>query len=135
MTENDIELIHEVRGITDYGSEILLDEELETIVGIGKAELRADLGNQALEFYTSETHNATRALFWFTCIGAKIKVGELQGMQITIGDIEANAPSGTGDDYWFNQFEQKRAAAANDMSPGPSVSNMTRANRTYGDNS
>lgn len=134
MATDDQSLILEARGLTDYDAGFFSDSEFDEVVGVAKEEIRADLGAPDLEFYTEETFHATRALFWFVCIGAKIRTGELEGVSFVIGDIEANPPSGTGHDFWFQMLSKRIGSAAQEASPGPALINMSRTNRTYGDN-
>lgn len=133
MASSDSELIAEARGLTDYDSEIFTDSEFQQIVDIGKEELRAELGDSSLSFYTDDTFQATRALFWFVCIGSKVRAGEIAGINLTVGDLKAAQPAQSSYDIWFNSFNKRLASASSEQSAGPAQETLSRDNRSYGD--
>lgn len=133
MASDDDSLIAEARSITDYDDSIISDSEFEELVNIGKEEIMAAVNEQTLMFYEEETFHHTRALFWFTAIAAKVKTGELAGMNISADDFEATNPATSHYSFWFDSFQKKMAAARLRSSPGPSLVNMERTERTYGD--
>lgn len=133
MASDDNGLIAEARGITDYDSDIFTDSEFQALVDIGKEELRAEFGEPSLTFYEEDTFQATRALFWFVCIGAKIRAGEIAGINLTVGDLDATQPAQSSYDFWFSSFQKRLSAAASEQSAGPSHANLSRTDRTYGD--
>lgn len=132
MASDDDSLIAEARALTDYNSEIFTDSEVQEILDIAKDEIRADLGAPELTFYTQETFQATRALFWFTCIGLKVRAGEIAGVDLTVESIEAAQGDVENYNLWFSNFSKRIRAAS--TSPGPAVASVARDNRTYGDN-
>lgn len=136
MASDDNELIAEVRGITDYDSSIFSDNELQQLVRIGKEELRSALGVADFQFYTEESQSATRALFWFVAIAAKVRAGEISNVNITVGDFETQNPANIHYDYWFSNFRNRLQEAYRETASGggPEQISLSRTNRTYGDN-
>jgi hypothetical protein len=135
MASDDNSLIAEARALTDYGTSVYSDSEFQELVDIGKEELRASLDAPDFTFYTNEHHNATRALFWFVCIAAKVRAGEISGVNITVGDFETQNPASIHYDYWFDNFQQRMQSAyrETDAGGGPSQITLSRNNRTYGE--
>lgn len=131
MASDDSSLIEEVRGLTDYDEEIFTNSEFDELLGVAKEEIRADLRSPDLQFYTEDTFQATRALFWFTCIGAKVRVGEIAGIDLTIESIQASLPDVEEYQFWFQQFDKRLRSASS--SQGAAVTNIERTDRTYGD--
>lgn len=135
MASDDNSLIAEARALTDYDSQVYTDSEFQELVDIGKEELRASLGVPDFQFYTEEHLSATRALFWFVCIAAKVRAGEISAVNITVGDFETQNPASTHYDYWFDNFQSRMQAAYHetDAGGGPSQINLSRTERTYGE--
>lgn len=136
MAQSDTELIDEARAITGYtDGTIVSDSDFQILLNICKDELRSDFGVSDYSFYNGNLH-ADRALFWFLAIAAKIHTGELGGMNITTGEVEART---TGHNHheaaWFSNFETKKRKAARIVreSVGPSHTAPQRDGRTYGD--
>lgn len=136
MATTDTELIDEARAMTGYtDGSIVSDSDFQELVDICKEELRNDFGVSDYSFYSGNLA-ADRALFWFLCIAAKIHTGELGGMNITTGDVEAQNPGHIHHNaVWFSNFEDKKRKAERLISGslGPSQTAPQRDNRTYGD--
>jgi hypothetical protein len=131
MATTDQELITEARAITDYDQSIMSDAEFQELVDIGKEELRAHWQLSDYQFY-GQTNAADvgfilqrdRALFWFVCIAAKIRGGEIATPNITVGSIRATSYTGSKFDFYFENFEARLNTI--ERSSGPSVSQITR---------
>jgi len=135
MATSDSELIAEARGLTDYDASVLSDSEFQELVDICKEELRADFGDASYSFYSGSL-NADRALFWFVCVAAKIRTGEIGGLNITTGDVEAAHPAQVHHDFaWFRNFENRKRKAmrsfSQDANRGPTQTSLERDNREY----
>lgn len=135
MATNDQELIAEARGLTDYDQTVLSDSEFQQVVDICKEELRADFGEPGYAFYSGSL-NADRALFWFVCIAAKIRTGEIGGLNITTGDVEAAHPAQVHhDSAWFKNYENRKRRAmknfSDEASSGPAQTTISRDDRGY----
>lgn len=137
MVSNDQELIDQVRALTDYHSDVLSDSDIQTLIDIGKEEMKADFRAQDFEFYSTyqgvETYAADRALFWFTCIACKVKAGEIGGISISVSEISASAGRGSGYEYWFAQFNKKYEQATQMFVGGIGQTTLERDGRSYGD--
>lgn len=133
MADSDYELIQEVRGLTDYHPDVMSDSKLRTLINIGKEELRARLGNPDFTFYETDTHSADRALFWFTCIAAKVKAGEIAGINITVDQIEASTSTIGQYDFWFEAFRERLSEAEAEAGATIAQQEISRDNRAYGD--
>lgn len=131
MATSDTELIQEARAITDYDSGLISDAEFQTLVDIGKEELESEFSDNFPGFYNGNK-DADRALFWFTCIAAKVRAGEIAGVNLTVGSIRATSYSNSKFDFWFESFEEKLYSATGGK---PSrKQNLSRDGRAYGDN-
>lgn len=133
MATDDASLIEEVRGLTDYDSDILSDSELQALVDLGKEELRAELGNPQVSYYNNGRIHATRALFWFVCIAAKVKVGEIAGVNIEVESFRSWNPAEGHYGFWFRNFDKRLSAAENVEYGGTAHVQISRDNRSYGE--
>lgn len=109
MASNDSDIIREVRGLTDCGVDIIPGNEMQTLVDIGKEEIRADVGEPGLTFYASDgsTFEADRALFWFVCLATKVKTGEIASTNIEIESLITEKPAQGHFDIWFENLEAR----------------------------
>lgn len=138
MATSDTELVQEARAITDYDASILSDSEFHSLVRIGKEEIRAEFDSPNFSFYqTGEEHTlqADRALFWFTCIAAKIRAGEIAGLDIDIGQIRTSQPDQERYQPWFRQLNKRLNAATSKHSEASGISQQApqRDDRQYGE--
>jgi len=128
MARSDTELINEVRALTGYdGGAMFTDSDIQSLVDIGKEELRSTFGAPEFEFYLrgdTNTLDADRALFWFVCIATKVRAGEIGSVELTINNLEEKQSSGQFD-YWFRNFRARLKASQRDVA-GPSVTSITR---------
>jgi hypothetical protein len=134
MADSDADIIDEARALTDYDEGLISDSTFQQLVDIGKEELEEEFSTQAEPFvgFYNGNQAADRALFWFTCIAAKVRAGEIAGVNLTVGSIRATSYSNSKFDFWFDNFNQKFEEATGGK---PSrLQNLSRDNRTYGDN-
>lgn len=135
MATTDTELIAEVRSWTDYDAQLISDAEIQELIDIGKDEIRAEIGRFDLTFYqdTSQVNTLVedRALFWFVVIGAQCRVGELSGLELTVGDIEiAHEENAYADSAALTNFVRRISSARAGTARG--LINIERTDRTYG---
>jgi hypothetical protein len=103
MATNDTELIAEVRLLTEYDESIIPTTDMESLVALTRRELSADLGSTIPDFYSDLS--SERALFWLTCIFAKVKTGEIEAPEFSIGELKVQRDSmGQQSSLWFNNF-------------------------------
>jgi hypothetical protein len=128
MAVDDTTLIAEVRVITDYPDTLLGHQDLQGVVNLAKRELQADLGSSSIDWYGDLS--AERALFWLTCIFCKIRTGELDAPDFSLGELKVNPP---GTDFqagiWFDNFWKHYR----NIEGGSPVAHTTslRSDRTY----
>lgn len=137
MATSDTELITEVRSFTGYtDTNTFSDQDIQELVDIAKEEIRADIGDPNFTFYqtgATNTHNADRALFWFTCIGTKVRAGELGSISLTINDLESGRAHEQDYQFWFSQFSTKMSSARTSHSAesGAASRQIERTDRSY----
>lgn len=95
MADNDTTLKSEVRSLTDYTStEILSDSQLEEVFDIAKRDIRGEANTNITSWYGDL--NKENALFWTACLFTKIKAGELDGVPMSLGDIDYESLKAAG---------------------------------------
>lgn len=107
MATTDSELAEEVRQFTGYtDTSTISDSDLESIIQIGKQEFRARFGQPNFTFYRQNpsTNAADRALFWWTCIGVKVRLGELGNIGLSVEGLESTSPNEHTYEFWHSRF-------------------------------
>lgn len=134
MASTDSELIQEVRAITHFDSGIISDSTMQELVNIGKDELEADFpetDDRPFPGFYSGNLQIDRALFWFVCIAAKVRVGEIDGISIASGSFLDIEPSEHDDAFLFRNYQNRHQEFT--LQGGPSQIQIERDNRVYGD--
>lgn len=133
MARSDQELIDEVRALTGYDDGAMFsDADMQALVTLSKEELRSSLGDAEFEFYLrgqENTLDADRALFWFVCIGAKIRAGEIGSVELTVDSLEEQTREGQFN-VWFKNFQQRLHAAQTGVT-GAATTTISRTERNY----
>jgi hypothetical protein len=134
MATSDSELIGEALALTGYGdADVFTDSDVQEIVDIGKNEIRSFLGLPAADFYvrTSDTNSYRRdqALLWFTCLGLKLRAGEIGSANLTIGSIRSTSYSDNKAGAWKERMMMNLRSAGGGVSPGHVQ--VSRQNRNY----
>jgi hypothetical protein len=133
MARSDQELIDEARALTGYDDGAMFtDTDMEALLSLSKEEIRSSLGAPGFEFYRRDevnTLDADRALFWFLCIGAKIRAGEIGSVELTVDNLEEQTREGQFN-VWFSNFQQRMAAAQAGVT-GAATTTISRTDRTY----
>ncbi|UBF22598.1 hypothetical protein HRTV-25_gp17 [Halorubrum tailed virus 25] len=123
MAVDDSTLKAEVRALTDYGTAIISESDLQEVVDLTKRELHADIGDDSFDLY--EDLNAERALFWLTCIFLKVKSGEIDAPSFSISELSVRQSNFTErHGIWMDNFRKHYRA----MDGGAPVGH-TKANR------
>jgi hypothetical protein len=96
MVSTDNDLKSEVRTLTDYESKsVLSDTALGEVLGIAKRDIQAEANTSISTWY--DTLDKENALFWATCLFTKIKAGELDGIPMSLGDMEYESLRAAGE--------------------------------------
>lgn len=128
MAVDDSTLAAEVRTLTDYDSALISDADLLGVIELAKSELRAEVDDEDMVFYSGNLQ-ADRALFWLVCIFLKIKSGELDAPNLSIGELKLRqAGMGQRTGIWFQRFNQRLDAIA---TPRMGHTKVSRPDRTY----
>lgn len=134
MARSDSDLINEVRALTGYTSSVMFsDSDIQALIDIGKEELRSRFGAPQFQFYQrgdTNTLDADRALFWFTCIALKVRAGEIGSVELTVDMLETQQSDGQFD-YWFDNFAQRVQAASGSEVAGAAGVQIERDDREY----
>ena len=128
MAIDDDSLIAEVRLLTNLPVTIISVEDFQDLVALTKRELLADIGLSDIDWYGEI--QAERALFWLTCIHAKVHIGEIDAPNFSIGELKVRQSSFTErQGIWFDNFWKHYRA----MTGGTPMGHITanRSNRTY----
>lgn len=135
MATSDQELIDEVRSFTGYDNDPFSDQKIQTTLETAKEEIRAKLAEPNFQFYGSDTLQADRALFWLTCLGLKLRAGEIGAAEFSIDELETqplNDSSGEANVWFHNFINSLRGAEREDLgSSGLSHVQVSRDDRTY----
>lgn len=137
MATDDLTLKSEVRSITDYDTTIIGDGDLDAVIAVAKREIAAKVGIPDLDFYSGLSEE--RALFWLTCLFAKIKKGEVEGMEMSIGDVEKKPLRVDGKDdrasavVWKAEFSHHFNSLLSQNGGAYASRSIARNNRIYGD--
>lgn len=130
MASSQTEVREDVRSITDYDKSIFSDSELDELISIAEDEVKTEVGELDLAFYNGEeTFNQDRAVFWLSALFAKVRSGEIEGVELSAGDLETSSLSAQGS-YWFDQYRRRLAQVSG--SPGFGQVQVSRTSeRTY----
>lgn len=132
----DADLKVQVRATTDYDALVLADGDLDEVVATAKAEVMGEAGTGSITFYGDL--NAERALFWTTCLFCKIRAGEIEGVPMSLGDIDiesltAGGEYGSGPVLWL-QNARNYSRRITDGGARYGIRSLTRGGtRNYGD--
>lgn len=129
------ELRAEFRVITGYSKDTFDDVAFESVLGRAKKHIRSrrDIPDN-YDWYADV--QSEEALFWYTCLFAKVATGELDSQSIQAGAIDADTLLAKDDDdvtTWYrNAISALRSLQPEDAAGGTRVE---RENRTYGSDS
>jgi hypothetical protein len=132
----DTTLKEDVREFTGLDPITISADELQTVLERAKKHIRSrkDLDN-SFDFY-SEVQRED-ALFWWTCLFAKVSVGQLDGQPLNIAaiDLDTLLASEEGE---VTQWYRNAKAALRSLTPpnseaagGMAITSPVRADRSY----
>lgn len=131
MATSQSEIKDQVRTLTDYDPQIINQSAMDDVISIAEDEIRSSAGDPSLTFYQgTDTFDLDLAVMWLSCIFAKVKTGEIDGPDMTLGDIEVSSFEGN-ETYWFERFQ--RAMRRFQNTRGFGRVDVSRDTRTYGD--
>lgn len=134
MATTDSELIDEVKAFTGYTDNDFTDSQVQDLLDIGKEEIKATLNRDSLTLYTSDTHDTTRALFWFTCIATKVRAGEIGSVNLNIDDVLEYSDIPNEYSFWFDNLRTRLIGAEGERGiTGASSVQIERDARSYPD--
>ena len=142
MASSDDTLIAEARIQTGY-SELVLDrDDWDAIFGIARRHIRVEKGItqdwDEADWY--EEQNREEALFWFSCLFAKVATGELDAQAVSVGSINQKTlmSKETGSaTIWYRNAKKAMGGMAGsfDNPYGTGSRNVVRDDRLYGSDS
>lgn len=112
----------EFRTITNYGERILSNAEVEAVMGRAEKHIRSRKTNLPDDFDFLTNAQGEEALFWFTCLFAKVATGELDSQDVSAGALDAEALLAKEDEEVTTWYRNATRALRN-LKPG----NMFRA--------
>lgn len=142
MASSDAELIAEARIQTGYGTRTLDANDFGSVLSIAKRHIRT---RRAIEVTWDESDwydNEYReeALFWFSCLFAKVSTGELDAQDIQVGAVDAKSLLAKGNKQvteWYRKAEQALKSVEpgdnTDAGYGHGIRSGGREDRLYGE--
>lgn len=116
------------------------NSDLDAVIERAKTHIRTkkDITEDGFDWYADQYRED--ALFWFTCLFSKVAIGELDGEQVQIGEIDmgsllANADGETTEWARNAQSALMTLDTGGDYPFGVGATTVTRDNRTYGGDS
>jgi len=103
----------EFRVITDYSEDELSNAEFEAVMNRAEKHIRAEKSGLDEEFDLLSDAQAEEALFWFTCLFAKVATGELDSQTVQVGAIDSDTLLAKADDDVTEWFRNARGAMRN----------------------
>ena len=133
MASTDLEMTREVRQFLGYSDRTLSEDGLNVCLTqakrwISNRKFRNESVNE-IDWYAEGEPNES-ALFWHTCLYAKVASGELDAPNGNIGDIKVSSLS-SDDTLIYHQASQSLREIGIGRRHG--ITRTTRDNRTYGD--
>lgn len=92
MHKKEARLVSDVREMTGYTEKAALSQKaLATALRRAKRHIRIEAGLQSsVDFYHDEYPEREEAVFWFTCLFAKVQTGELDSQSVDVGAVSGN---------------------------------------------
>lgn len=138
MATTDTELRSEVRVLTGYSQMVLSNSDLDTVITRAKRHIKADKGfESSYDFYANEQRED--ALFWWSCLFAKVAAGELDSQSINVAAVDVDTLLAKDDDEITTWYRNAAKAMRNlkadgeDFVAGQGVTSPVRDGRTYGE--
>lgn len=142
MASSDAELLPQLRIQTGYSARVLDDTDFGAVMDVARRHIRTRKGIEQTweeaDWYSNEYRE--EALFWWTCLFAKVATGELDAQTLQVGAVDAKqllAKEKKEVTTWYRNAERALGA----MEPGSQtasgygfgIGGPSRDNRVYGD--
>lgn len=129
---SETELKAEFRVITGYSTAAMPDSDLDAVISRAQKHIRSKKGLQAGTDWYADV-NREEALFWFTCLFAKVATGELDAQTVQVGAIDVDTLL-ANDDGDVTTWYRNAVGALRALEPGATagITAPTRDNRVYG---
>jgi hypothetical protein len=124
------ELINEVRVFTGYDTNVLHDDAFKTVVKRARKRLQNRCGlDSEFDFYDDTAEDGRQdALFWWTCLFAKLATGELDSQELNVAAIDIdNLEAETT--RWFREALAAETGIGDTYRMG--ITGPTRTDREY----
>ena len=107
------EFLLEFRTITGYSEGELTNPEVKAVKGRAEKHIRAQKSGLDEDFDLLSDAQGEEALFWYTCLFAKVAAGELDSQAVQVGAIDANTLLAKADDDVTEWYRNARKAVRN----------------------
>lgn len=141
MASSDADLLPQLRIQTGYSTRVLDDTEFGAVMDVARRHIRTRKGIEAdwqeSDWYSNEYRE--EALFWWTCLFAKVATGDLDAQTLQVGAVDAKALLAKEDDEVTTWYRNAETALRN-IEPGTKVQSgygfgiggPSREDRVYG---
>lgn len=137
MALNETTLIEEARGITDYPASVISESQFSSLVQTAERDITATTQNYEIDWYDTSDIDGNRALMWTTCLYAKIKAGELDSVDMDIGNLSVETITDKDAVVWYQKARKfiQSLFVVEDSHKNYGSTSVARDNRSYGDDS
>lgn len=137
MAQDEPELKTEVRDFTQYTTGVLSDSGIDTALSRAKRHIAVRKNVSFANFDYFQTEQREEALFWLTCLFAKVMTGELDSQKVQIGAVDIDDFQSNDDGnavIWAQNSERALAAidSGGDNPYGVGITSPEREDRVYG---
>jgi len=134
MVDNETELKEDVRDMTGYTSvHALSDDGLDVAYRRAQLHIRVERSlDSDFEWFKDENPERGQALFWWTCLFAKVQTGELDAQDVQVGAIDMNALLAK-DNHAVTQWFRSAQKSLEAIQPGTimKIGGPVRSDRDY----
>lgn len=125
---NETQIIEDARSLTGYHDELIDDAEMHTLYHIAVEDIEGIVRRPMEEI---ENEAAERAVFWAVCLFSKIHMGELDGLDFSIGSINVKQmPIRDITRIWYRQMDLYINVLRSESATG--ITQISRSDREYG---
>lgn len=111
MVSNESELKNDIREMTGYSTTVVSNDGLDTAYRRAKNHIRIEKGlDVSVEWFDSEFPQREDALFWYSCLFAKVQAGELDAQEVEVGAINPHTLLAKDDESVTQWYRSARNA-------------------------